>query len=99
MADTSTPTPAEDKVQDQNTVSALQAIAERQAMRVDEIREKLKALTESMRSIFDNDNEYSSQEEFVKESSKRIKDRKAALTQTPEFRELSAKSAEMKDEL
>jgi predicted nuclease with TOPRIM domain len=84
---------------DENTITALQAIAERQASRVDELREKIRALNESMRSIFDNDNEYSSQEEYVKEASKRVKDRKSTLTQSPEFRELSAKTGELKDEL
>lgn len=84
---------------EQNTVMALQAVAERQAMRIDEIREKVKTLADSMKSIFDNDNEFSTQEESVKEASKKAKERKSALTQSPEFRELSAKAVELKDEL
>lgn len=109
MSDTPKQTTTSPKVQpiaeqsavagEQNTVMALQAVAERQAMRIDEIREKVKTLSDSMKSIFDNDNEFSSQEEYVKEASKKAKDRKASLTQSPEFRELSAKAAELKDEL
>lgn len=97
-----TPTDTSDvtaPVSETDTLMALQGLVERQAMRVDEIREKIKSLSESMRSIFENDNEYSSQEEYVKEASKKVKDRKANLTQSPEFRELSAKSVELKDEL
>lgn len=102
MADTK-PTAVQqnnDQAADQaSTLMALQALVERQAIRVDDIREKVRALSESMRSVFENDNEYNSQEEYVKEASKKVKDRKSQLTQSPEFRELSAKSAELKDEL
>jgi predicted nucleic acid-binding Zn-ribbon protein len=85
-------------VEQGDTIVSLQNIAERQAMRIDDLRDKRKSLKESMRSFLENDNEYSTQQESVKEVSKKLKERKGSLTQSPEYRELSAKEAEMKDE-
>lgn len=83
----------------QNDVATLQTLIERQIERLDAVRQQIRTHTDSMKSIFENDTELAENETQVQEVSKKSKARKKTLTEAPEFRELRAKSAELKDEV
>lgn len=52
-----------------------------------------------MKTIFENDTDLVENETQVQEVSKKSKERKRILIESPEFRELRAKSSELKDEV
>lgn len=83
----------------QDTLSALQALLERQSERVDELRKQLRMVSEGMKSILENDVELTEAVQVADQASKKLKDRKKNLTQSPEFRQQQTKSGELKDEL
>lgn len=82
-----------------DTLSALQALLERQAERVDDLRRKIRAASESMKSIMDNDEKLAEVTQAAEKVSLDIKSRKKTLTESPEFREQRTKTIELKDEL
>ncbi len=83
----------------QDTLSALQALLERQAERVDDLRRKIRAASESMKSIMDNDEKLTEVTQAIEKVSQDMKSRKKTLTDSPEFREQRSKTVELKDEL
>jgi chromosome segregation ATPase len=92
-SDTSTPTAPQD------TLTALQALLERQSERVDQLRGQIKMVADSMKSLVENDEQLSTAAVQADEASKKVKERKKTLVQSPEFRQHQTKSVELKDEL
>lgn len=82
-----------------DTLSALQALLERQTERVDDLRRKIRAANESMKSILDNDEKLTEVSQSAEKASQDMKSRKKTLTESPEFREQRGKTVELKDEL
>lgn len=83
----------------QDSMSAVQAIIVRQSSRLDELKDQMKKLNESMRSIFDNDQALAQAEEQAKESSKVQKERKQQLNQSAEAMQLKYKIGEIRDQV
>lgn len=77
---------------------ALQALIERQAERIDQLNRQIKTHRESMKGILENDTALSEAEVQAETITKAVKERKKSLTDAPEFRELRAKTAELRDE-
>lgn len=83
----------------QTPLQALQALIERHIQQTDDVRGKLKTLSESMKSLLDNDTPLSEVEEQATELTKKVKERKRNVMEAPEFRSLRAKVGELKDEV
>lgn len=83
----------------QNPLDALQALIERYIQQTDDLRNRLKTVSESMKSLLENDNELSEVEQQANDVSKKVKARKKTIAESPEFRSLRAKMGEMKDEM
>ncbi len=81
-----------------DTVMATQAIINRQAERLDTLKEDLKNINESLKSILDNDGELSQVEMELKEMSKKQKERKSRLTQSAESMQLKYKLKEVREQ-
>ncbi len=82
-----------------DTVMATQAIINRQAQRLDSLKEDIHKVNDSLRSILDNDQELSATENEVKEASKKLKERKAQLTQSAETVQLKYKLKEIREQI
>ena len=96
MDDAKTTAPTQEP---QNDVATLQALIERQIQRLDTVLQQIRTHTDSMKTIFENDTDLVENETQVQEVSKKSKERKKILIESPEFRELRAKSVELKDEI
>src|SRR3990167_7262645 len=81
-----------------DTLTALQVLLERQTERVDELLRKIRAASESMKSILDNDEKLAEVSQSAERASQDMKSRKKTLTESPEFREQRGKTVELKDE-
>lgn len=92
-------TPATQPPSLQEELAALQALIERQAERIDQLHGQIKTHRDSMKGILENDTELSEAEVQAETITKAVKERKKSLTDSPEFRELRAKAAELKDEV
>ena len=90
---------AKQNLPQQDTLTALQALLERQTERTDELRRQLRMLSESMKAILENDTQLSEAAVLAEHATKQIKVRKKTLTESPEYRQDRVKSVEMKDEL
>lgn len=82
-----------------DTVMATQAIINRQAMRLDSLKEDMQKVNESMKSILDNDAELSAADMELKEASKKQKERKARLVQSAESMQLKYKLKEIREQI
>ena len=82
-----------------DTLSALQSLLERQTERVDDLRRKIRAVNESMKSIIDNDEKLAEVSQAAEKASQDMNARKKTLTESPEFRDQRSKTVELKDEL
>jgi len=89
---------AKQNLPQQDTLTALQALLERQTERTDELRRQLRMLSESMKAILENDTQLSEAAVLAEHATKQIKERKKTLTESPEYRQDRVKSVEMKDE-
>ncbi len=81
------------------SVMATQAIINRQAQRLDTLREDVKRINDSLKSILDNDEQLSITEHELKESTKKLKERKAQLTQSAESVQLKYKMKEVREQI
>lgn len=81
------------------TVMATQAIINRQVMRLDTLKSELKELNESTKSILDNDEILASAQMELSESSKKLKSRKAQLTQSAESVQIKYKVNEIREQI
>lgn len=85
--------------QQQNPLEALQALIERHIQQTDDLKQKIKTVSESMKSMLENDTQLSEVEAEAREVSKKVLERKRSIGESPEFRSFRAKIGEMKDEL
>ncbi len=98
--DTSLPAPTTPKAAtDASTVMALQAIIGRQSAKLDELKQEAKQMTDSLRSIVENDQELSQIEEQAKEATRKQKERKQMLSNNPESTQIKYKLKELKDSI
>lgn len=81
------------------SVMATQAIINRQAQRLDTLKEDVRRINDSLKSILDNDEELSNTEHELKESTKKLKERKAQLTQSAESVQLKYKMKEVREQI
>lgn len=82
-----------------DTVMATQAIINRQAQRLDSLKEDTRKINDSLKSILENDAQLVGFENELKESSKRLKERKASLTQSAESVQLKYKLKEVREQI
>lgn len=82
-----------------DTVMATQAIINRQAVRLDTLKEDVKRLNDSLKSIMENDEQLSQVENELKESSKKLKERKSQLTQSAESVQLKYKLKDVREQI
>ncbi|PWU23400.1 hypothetical protein C5B42_03140 [Candidatus Cerribacteria bacterium 'Amazon FNV 2010 28 9'] len=82
-----------------DTLMATQGIINRQAARLDELKEEIKHINESLRSILENDAELSQAEEQLKEVTKRQKARKQQIANNAESTQLKFKLKETRDQV
>ncbi len=82
-----------------DTLIATQNIINRQTAKLDELRVELKKLNESAKSILENDQLLAQIEDEVKEVSKKQKERKASLAQSPESMNLKYKAKDVKESM
>lgn len=80
------------------TLHSLQALIERNANQLDELKHKLKEQREALRNIFENDTELSVAEEQVKSFSSQAKERKSKLLADPTVVRLKTVVAELREE-
>lgn len=83
----------------EDTLTSLQALLERQSERVDELRRQIRMINEGMKSILENDEKLSEVAQKADQITKEVKERKKSLTESPEYRQQKAKAIEFKDEL
>lgn len=84
---------------DPNTLIALQGIINRQSAKLDELKDDAKKLSESVKSIVENDQELSKIEEQAKEIVKMQKERKQSLSNSPESTQLKLKMKDIKESI
>ncbi len=84
---------------DPNTLIALQGIINRQSAKLDELKDDAKKLSESVKSIVENDQELSQIEEQAKEIVKLQKERKQSLANSPESTQLKLKIKDIKESI
>lgn len=83
----------------QDSVMATQAIINRQAERLDTLKETVKQINDSLRSILENDQELGQVEDELKQATKKLKERKIQLTQSPESVQFKYKLKEVKEQI
>lgn len=81
------------------SVMATQAIINRQAERLDTLKDDLKKINDSLKSIMDNDAELAQSEMELKEASKKQKERKTRLAQNAESMQLKYKLKEVRESM
>lgn len=82
-----------------DSVMATQAIINRQAERLDTLKDDLKKINDSLKSIMDNDAELAQSEMELKEAGKKQKERKAKLSQNAESMQLKYKLKEVRESM
>lgn len=82
-----------------DTLMATQAIINRQSSRLDALKEDVKKLNDSLKSILDNDAELSQTEEEVKALTRKQKERKTKLQESAESMQLKYKVKETKEQI
>ncbi len=83
----------------QTPLEALQSLIERHIQFSDDMKHQIKTVSESMKSMLENDTELTEIAEQAKEMTKKVASRKKTIAESPEFRSFRAKLVEMKDEL
>lgn len=82
-----------------DTLMATQAIINRQAERLDGLKDEAGKVNDSLKSILENDTLLSDAEGEAKEATKKIKERRAQLTQGAESVQLKFKLREIREQI
>ncbi len=80
------------------TLTALQKIIERNADKLDELKDQIKEIRESLKGVFENDSELGVAEDQVKEFSTQVKQRKSQLATSPVAMQLKAKQGDLQEQ-
>lgn len=83
--------------QGEDSLTAVEGIIRRQSVRLDQLREEAKTFADQLKSIMDNDEALTNVEEEVKQATRKQKERKATLANSPESMQLKYKLKEVKD--
>ncbi len=83
----------------EDTLSAVEGIIRRQSVRLDALRDEAKTFADQLKSILDNDEALTNVEEEVKQATRKQKERKATLANSPESMQLKYKLKEVKDSI
>lgn len=82
-----------------DTLNSLQALIERNANELDRLKQELKEQREKMKNIFDNDAELAEAQDIASKATVQIKERKTAIDNRPEVRQVKIDIAEKKEEI
>lgn len=82
-----------------DTLSALQAVIERNALQLDKLKEEMKQKRESLKSVFENDAQLAEAEEQAKTVSQQVKERRSSLKTSPQVTALSTQVAELREQM
>lgn len=80
------------------TLTALQSVIERNADQLDQLKEQIKEVRESLKGVFENDSELGVAEDQVKEFTTQVKQRKSQLATSPVAMQLKAKLGDLGEE-
>ena len=91
--------PAISLVNEGDSLMAVQSVINRQADRLDNLREEMRLLGERQKAILDNDAELAEAEEQLKSVSRKQKERKKQLTDSAESVEIRIKRKELQEQV
>jgi len=80
-----------------STIMSLQSVIERSAIQLTQIKNEIKQNRESLKSIFENDPEFSEATEIVKDANSKIKVCKSKLQADPTATRLKVQISELKE--
>lgn len=81
-----------------DTLSALQAVIERNAMELDRLKDEMKELRDSLKNVFENDAELGEAEEKAQLATQIIKERKTKVMASPQVLQLKTKIGELNEQ-
>jgi predicted nucleic acid-binding Zn-ribbon protein len=84
---------------DAESLTATEGLVQRLSSQLDELKVKQKELSEMLKGIFDNDEEFTTAQSEAKEVSKKLKDRLSALNGSQEVQTLRGKITELREDL
>lgn len=83
--------------QGEDSLTAVEGLIRRQSVRLDQLRDEAKTFADQLKSILDNDEALTNVEEEVKNATRKQKERKATVANSPESMQLKYKLKEVKE--
>lgn len=83
---------------DAESLNATQGLVVRLATQLDQLKVKQKELSDMLKGIFDNDEDFTTAQTAATESQKALKDRLAFLNNTPEVQNVRVKLTEVRED-